>query len=75
MSYDMPRLKEESDENRRVTLPEGVMKRCGSVLLGCLCLLSVLNPGTAEVKRLDYEEFTIWLDCDRRGAVKFCYNA
>ncbi|NOR70648.1 MAG: DNA/RNA non-specific endonuclease [Methylomarinum sp.] len=25
--------------------------------------------------KLDYEGFTVWLDCDRRGAVKFQYNA
>jgi endonuclease G len=27
------------------------------------------------VLRLDYEGFTIWLDCERRGAIKFRYNA
>jgi len=25
--------------------------------------------------RLDYEGFTVWLDCSKRGAVKFQYNA
>jgi len=25
--------------------------------------------------RLDYEGFTVWLDCEKRGAVKFRYNA
>ncbi|WP_020160035.1 DNA/RNA non-specific endonuclease [Methylobacter marinus] len=25
--------------------------------------------------QLDYEGFTVWLDCARRGAVKFRYNA
>lgn len=25
--------------------------------------------------KLDYEGFTVWLDCSRRGAVKFRYNA
>lgn len=25
--------------------------------------------------RLNYEGFTLWMDCDRRGAVKFRYNA
>lgn len=29
----------------------------------------------ASVMRLDYEGFTVWLDCDKRGAVKFQYNA
>lgn len=28
-----------------------------------------------DVIRIDHEGFTIWLDCARRGAVKFCYNA
>jgi endonuclease G len=27
------------------------------------------------ILRLDYEGFTIWLDCNRRGAIKFRYNA
>ncbi len=26
------------------------------------------------VKRIDYEGFTIWLDCEKRGAVKFEYD-
>ena len=30
-------------------------------------------PG--EVLRVDYEGFSVWLDCDRRGAVAFRYNA
>ena len=51
------------------------MKPFGSVLLGCLCLLTLLSMAAAEVKRLDYEGFTVWLDCDKRGAVKFRYNA
>jgi len=33
-------------------------------------------PATAsEIKRIDYEGFTVWVDCDKRGAVKFQYNA
>ena len=28
-----------------------------------------------DLLRLDYEGFTVWLDCKRRGAVKFRYNA
>ena len=28
-----------------------------------------------KLMRLDYEGFTVWLDCERRGAVKFQYNA
>jgi len=51
------------------------MKQYGIVLLGCLCLLTLLSAASAEVMRLDYEGFTVWLDCDKRGAVKFRYNA
>ena len=29
----------------------------------------------SEIKRIDYEGFTVWMDCDKRGAVKFQYNA
>jgi len=29
----------------------------------------------SKLTRLDYEDFTVWLDCARRGAVKFQYNA
>jgi len=29
----------------------------------------------SEIERIDYEGFTVWVDCDRRGAVKFQYNA
>jgi endonuclease G, mitochondrial len=28
-----------------------------------------------KIIKLDYEGFTVWLDCNRRGAVKFQYNA
>jgi DNA/RNA endonuclease G (NUC1) len=30
---------------------------------------------TGDVRRIDYEGFTVWLDCSKRGAVKFRYNA
>jgi endonuclease G len=33
------------------------------------------DKNSAELMRLDYEGFTIWLDCEKRGAVKFRYNA
>jgi endonuclease G, mitochondrial len=29
----------------------------------------------SEIKRIDYEGFTVWVDCDKHGAVKFQYNA
>lgn len=28
-----------------------------------------------KILKLDYDGFTVWLDCNRRGAVKFQYNA
>lgn len=36
---------------------------------------SIPQQNSAQVKRLDYPGFTVWLDCSRRGAVKFQYNA
>lgn len=30
---------------------------------------------TAKIQRVDYEGFTLWLDCNQHGAVKFQYNA
>ena len=27
------------------------------------------------VMQLEYEGFTVWVDCEKRGAVKFQYNA
>lgn len=35
------------------------------------------KPATTSnnILRLDYDGFTVWLDCARRGAVKFRYNA
>lgn len=44
-------------------------------LVAILILLGLLSPAAAEVSRLDYEGFAVWLDCERRGAVKFRYNA
>jgi len=43
--------------------------------------ISTTTPVTPEptlsdkVIKLDYEGFTVWVDCSRRGAVKFQYNA
>ncbi|MSP28450.1 MAG: DNA/RNA non-specific endonuclease [Methylococcales bacterium] len=33
------------------------------------------KPNSAGIMKLDYEGFTVWLDCSKRGAVKFQYNA
>jgi endonuclease G len=30
---------------------------------------------SSEILKLDYEGFTVWLDCEKRGAVMFQYNA
>ncbi|MSP28452.1 MAG: DNA/RNA non-specific endonuclease [Methylococcales bacterium] len=30
---------------------------------------------TGDILKLDYEGFTVWLDCSKHGAVKFQYNA
>lgn len=43
---------------------------CFSV--GCSSSSTEVLHGT--VLRLDYEGFTVWLDCDRHGATKFRYN-
>jgi len=39
------------------------------------CLILSSYAKAEDILQLDYEGFTIWLDCDRRGAVKFRYNA
>jgi endonuclease G len=46
-----------------------------SILIVMVALISTLSPALADVLRLDYEGFTLWLDCERHGAVKFRYNA
>lgn len=43
------------------------------LITALMLLLSV--PVSAETLKLDYEGFTVWLDCDRRGPVRFQYNA
>ncbi len=42
-----------------------------------LFLIFMLLPITAhsEILKLDYEGFSVWLDCDRNGATKFHYTA
>jgi len=34
-----------------------------------------VEKNNTDLMRLDYEGFTVWLDCEKRGAVKFRYNA
>jgi endonuclease G len=36
---------------------------------------SGLSPPSRNLLKLEYEGFTVWLDCEKRGAVKFQYNA
>ncbi|MBB1488167.1 DNA/RNA non-specific endonuclease [Oceanospirillum sediminis] len=49
-------------------------------LIATLLLLTSLpafsdNHKSDQIIRLDYTGFTIWLDCEQRGAVRFRYNA
>jgi endonuclease G, mitochondrial len=32
-------------------------------------------PPSGKLLQLNYEGFTVWLDCEKRGAIKFQYNA
>ncbi len=34
-----------------------------------------LSDNAADIQKLDYEGFTVWVDCEKEGAVKFQYNA
>lgn len=51
------------------------------LLLAALLIAAITAPAGARgpsedtLLRLDYEGFTVWIDCARRGAVKFRYNA
>jgi len=40
-----------------------------------LAILLSFSAHASEIKQIDYEGFTVWVDCDKRGAVKFQYNA
>jgi endonuclease G len=41
-----------------------------------LVIIALLSSASAEeILRLDYEGFTVWIDCEKRGAVAFRYNA
>ena len=35
----------------------------------------IVTATKSRLLKLDYEGFTVWLDCSKRGAVKFRYNA
>lgn len=47
--------------------------RALAVSLGLLLLF--LTSATAEILQVNYEGFTVWVDCDRRGPVLFHYVA
>ena len=40
-----------------------------------LLVIVSISINAADIQRLDYEGFTVWIDCEKRGAVKFQYNA
>jgi len=40
-----------------------------------LLVIVSISINAADIQRLDYEGFTVWVDCEKRGAVKFQYNA
>lgn len=45
------------------------------VILCNACSVEAATNFTAKIQRVDYEGFTLWLDCNQHGAVKFQYNA
>ena len=48
------------------------MKRICTILF--FCLVGVSPPTWSEILERHYEEFTLWLDCDNRVAVRFQYQ-
>lgn len=60
-------------------LAASFMFLCGILLtlFGDYLLLQIrpIHTATSGIHQIDYEGFTIWLDCTHRGAVKFRYNA
>lgn len=34
-----------------------------------------INSDNSKIMKLDYQGFTVWLDCSKHGAIKFQYNA
>ena len=45
------------------------------LLVAITITVTSLSVYASEIKRIDYEGFTVWMDCDKRGAIKFQYNA
>jgi len=55
---------------------ESVTRRYAFWLVLCLLSLSVTAVTSyANVLEIKYDGFTVWLDCDNRGATQFYYNA
>ena len=55
---------------------ESVTRRSAFWLILCLLSLSVTAVTSyANVLEIKYDGFTVWLDCDNRGATQFYYNA
>jgi endonuclease G len=48
--------------------------RAGRVAIA-LAWLAFCNTASAEILQLNYEGFTVWVDCDRRGPILFHYMA
>lgn len=45
-----------------------------SIILAWMFIVG-LAPASAEVLKVEYEGYTVWVDCDRRGPVLFHYVA
>lgn len=47
------------------------------IIFGTACSVeaATVKKTPAKIERVDYEGFTLWLDCTQHGAVKFQYNA
>lgn len=54
-------------------LTRAFFKRFNIAILTLLLICPIVKADN--ILELNYEGFTIWLDCDRRGAVMFRYNA
>jgi len=57
--YSAPSLKKDNAINSNLPNPEDIKK----------------TKPSNNLLQLDYEGFTVWLDCEKRAAVKFRYNA
>jgi len=45
------------------------------LLAAITIIVTSFSAHASGIKRIDYEGFTVWVDCDKRGAVKIQYNA